>query len=118
MRRQYRLIALAVSTVVAAGALATGAFVLGSHNPAVTVVSGEASTSYREATVLVNGDSYQIPSDVEWSGTDGSWNTSGQPACLAWTGSPRGNVPIEFGWVRITGPDGGGWRQIVWVACK
>lgn len=118
MRRQYRLISLGVSTVVAAGALATGAFVLGSHNPAVTVARGEASASYDQATVLVDGDWYQIPRDVEWSGTDGSWNPSGQPACLAWTGSPRGNVPIEFGWVPITAPDGSGWRQIVWVACK
>ena len=118
MRRQYGLISLGVSTVVAAGALATGAFVLGSHNPTVTVVSGEASTSYHEATVLVNGDAYQIPSDVEWSGMNGGWNTSGQPSCLAWTGSPRGNVPIEFGWVPITAPDSSGWCQVVWVACK
>jgi hypothetical protein len=111
------VISLGVSAVVAAGALATGAFVVGTHNPAVTVASGAASAGYDQATVFVDGYAYAIPMDVEWFGTDGNLRPGGQPACLAWTGSAR-TVPIEFGWVPITSPDGSGWRQVVWVSCK
>jgi hypothetical protein len=117
MRRRQRLIVLGVSIVVAAGALTAGAFVVGSHNPAVTVVSGDARVGDGVATALVDGWAYGIPMDVAWVGSDGSWRPDGTPACLAWTGSSR-VVALQFGWVPITSPDGNGWRQVVWVSCR
>jgi hypothetical protein len=111
------VISLGVSVVVAAGALTTGAFVVGSHNPAVTVVSGDARVGDGVATAFVDGWAYGIPMDVAWLGTDGSWRQSGTPACMTWTGTPR-DVSIKFGWVPVTSPDGNGWRQIVWVSCR
>lgn len=117
MRRRNRLITLAGSTVVALGALTAGSFVVGSHNPTVTVVSGDAVVGDGVATAFVDGWAYGIPMDVAWLGTDGSWRQSGTPACMAWTGNPR-NVAVKFGWVPITSPDGNGWRQVVWVSCQ
>jgi len=116
VRRRNRLILLGVSVVIAAGAL-TGAFIAGSHYPAVTVVSGEAHVGDGVATAFVDGWAYGIPMDVAWLGTDGSWRQSGTPACMAWTGTPR-DVSIKFGWVPITSPDDTGWRQVVWVSCR
>jgi hypothetical protein len=87
VRRRNRLISLGVSVVIAAGAL-TGAFIAGSHYPAVTVVSGEAHVGDGVATAFVDGWPYGIPMDVAWLGTDGSWRQSGTPACMAWTGTP------------------------------
>jgi hypothetical protein len=107
---------LAVSAVVAAGALTTGAFVVGSHNPAVTVASGYAHVGDGVASAFADGSWYGIPMDVAWLGTDGSWRQDGTPACMAWTGTPR-DVTIKFGWVPITYPGGSGQRQVVWVSC-
>jgi len=117
VRRRNWVISLGVSVVVAAGALTTGAFVVGSHNPAVTVVSGDARVGDGVATAFVDGWAYGIPMDVAWLGTDGSWRQSGTPACMTWTGTPR-DVSIKFGWVPVTSPDGNGWRQVVWVSCR
>jgi hypothetical protein len=117
VRRRNRLIFLGVAAVVAAGALTTGAFVAGSHNPTVTVASGNAHVGDGVASAFADGQWYGIPMDVAWLGTDGSWRQNGTPACLAWTGSSR-DVAIQFGWVPITSPGGGGaWRQVVWVSC-
>ena len=117
MQRRQRLIGLAVSIVVAAAALTAGAFVVGSHNPAVAVASGNASVGDGVVTAFVDGVSYEIPQDVAWVGSDGSWRPDGTPACVAWTGSSR-VVAIQFGWVPIKSPDGNGWRQVVWVNCR
>jgi hypothetical protein len=117
VRSRFRLISLGASGVVAAGAVTAAAFIVGSHNPAVTVANGEARVGYDVATAVVDGWAYGVPMDVAWLGTDGSWRQSGRPACLAWTGSPR-DVAIRFGWVPITSPDSNGWRQVVWVSCS
>jgi hypothetical protein len=117
VQRRNRLILFGVSIVMAAGALTAGAFVAGSHDPAVTVLSGNARAGEGVATAVVDGWAYGIPMDVAWVGSDGSWRQSGTPACLAWTGTPR-DVGIQFGWVPITSPDGNGWRQVVWVSCR
>lgn len=102
--------------MLVAGALTAGAFVVGSHNPDVTVVNADARAGDGVATAFVDGWAYGIPMDGAWMGTDGSWRDSGTPACIAWTGTPR-DVRIKFGWVPITSPEGVGWRQVVWVAC-
>jgi hypothetical protein len=102
----------AVSTI----GIAIGAFVVGAHNPSITVVSGKALVGESQATVSVDGWSYAIPIDVAWKGSDGIWRDRGRPACLALTGS-NGPVPIQFGWVATNTPDGRSWRQVVWVSC-
>ncbi|MGA8417107.1 MAG: hypothetical protein WB808_10865 [Candidatus Dormiibacterota bacterium] len=116
VRRQSWLVVLGLF-LVAAFALAAGAFVLGSHNPVVTVVTADARVGDNVATAFDGGWAYGIPMDVAWLGTDNSWRQDGQPACLAWNGSPR-DVSIQFGWVPVTSPAGSSWRQVVWVSCK
>lgn len=118
VQRRNRLILVWMSVVVAACAIAVGAFELGSHNPTVTVDRANAHAGYGVASAFADGQWYGIPMDVAWLGTDGSWRQNGTPACLVWTGSPR-DVPIQFGWVPVTSPGGGGaWRQVVWVSCR
>ena len=116
VRMRNRVGLSAVSTVVAVGALTAGSFFVGSHNPAVTVVSGYVHVGDGVASAFADGLWYGIPTDVAWLGTDGSWRQDGTAPCLAWTGTPR-DVTIKFGWVPITYPNGGGWRQVVWVSC-
>ena len=117
MQSRYRMISVGVSAVVAICAVAVGAFEVGSHNPTVTVASGDAHVGDGVASAFADGQWYGIPVDVAWLGTDGSWRQNGTPACLAWTGSLR-DVAIQFGWVPITSPGGSAWRQVVWVSCR
>jgi hypothetical protein len=117
VQSRFRLISVGVSVVVAACAVTAGAFEVGSHNPTVTVASGNAHVGDGVASAFADGQWYGIPMDVAWLGTDGSWRQNGTPACLAWTGSPR-DVAIQFGWVPITHPGGDAWRQVVWVSCR
>src|SRR5579864_631808 len=117
VRRRYHQVSLGLLIVLVVGALAASAFVVGSRNPAITIENGDAHVGADVATASVDGWSYEIPMDVAWLGTDGSWRQDGRPACLAWTGSPRG-IAIQFGWVPITSPAGVRWRQVVWVSCR
>ena len=115
---RYRRISVGVPVVVAACAVAVAAFEVGSHNPAVTVASADAHVGAGQASAFADGQWYGIPMDVAWLGTDGSWRQDGTPACLAWMGAPR-DVAIQFGWVPVASPSGGGaWRQVVWVSCR
>ena len=86
------------------------------HQPGMTVLSGVAHVGADEASVTVGGWVYGIQGagNITWVDSQGSTHTSGWPACLHGPGS----VPITFGEVPVTTPDGGSWRQIVWVDCR
>ncbi len=122
MRRQLVTRSILVAVVVA---IALGAYVLGSLNPAVHTSTGTAysnggsqsaggSIISAEATVTVDGWSYGMDGGVIWwEDADGSWHNGGWPSCL----SPLCEHQIRFGWVTVTAPGGPEMREVVWVEC-
>jgi hypothetical protein len=113
VRGRQRLASVAICVVCLAGAL-FGGFLWGSNNPAVTIFTSDAYVGIDQASVVANGWAYNIPADICWVGTDGTWRQGGFPACLSPVGS---RVPVRFGAVPIAGPNGVSWRQVVWVSC-
>ena len=92
-------------------------FIAGEHHqPGITVLRGVAYVGLDEASVTVGGWTYGIDgaSNVTWVDDQGSEHTSGWPSCLR----PGNIVPITFGEIPWTAPDGSGLRQVVWVDCK
>lgn len=80
-----------------------------------TVLAGIAYTGLDDATVTVAGWSYGISGNVTWFDGQGAEHDGSWPSCL----SPVGrHVPITFGAIPVTAPDGGLWRQVVWVDCR
>jgi len=80
-----------------------------------TVLTGMAYTGINEATVTVAGWSYGISRNVTWFDSQGTEHVGGWPSCLRSVGT---RVPITFGAVPVTAPDGSSWRQVVWVDCR
>ena len=93
------------------------AFLAGEHRQSnTTVLSGVAITGLNEATVTVAGWSYGIlGTGLTWFDNQGTEHVGGWPSCLRGTGR---RVPITFGAVPVTAPDGSSWRQVVWVDCR
>jgi hypothetical protein len=107
-------------------AVALGAYVLGTLNPAVHVSTGTAysnggnqnvggSVVSAEATVMADGWAYGMDGGViEWEDAEGGWHNGGWPSCL----SSLGDHQIRFGWVSVSTPGGAvGLREVVWVEC-
>ncbi len=80
-----------------------------------TVLTGMAYTGINEATVTVAGWSYGVSGDVTWFDSQGTAHVGGWPSCLRNVGR---RVPITFGAVPVTAPDGSSWRQVIWVDCR
>jgi hypothetical protein len=111
--------------VVVICAVAFGAYVLGSLNPAVHVSTGTAFSNWGnqsvggsvisgEASVKADGWAYGIEGGVSWwKDAGGTWHDGTWPSCL----SPNGYHQIRFGWVYVTTPSGLGSRDVVWVEC-
>jgi hypothetical protein len=101
---------------VVLGLIAVGAFLAGEqHGSRTTVLTGVAYTGGSEATVTVAGWSYGISGDVTWFDSQGTQHLGSWPSCLRGAGR---RVPITFGAVPVTAPDGTSWRQVVWVDCR
>lgn len=67
-------------------------------------------------TVTVAGWAYAIQGDsVVWVDQQGSTHDDGWPSCLS---RPGQTVPISFGEVPVTAPNGLGCHQVVWVDCN
>lgn len=120
--RHVRVIGLsskAIRVVVAFVALcliACGTFLVGERQGnRTTVLTGMAYTGINEATVTVAGWSYAISGNVTWLDSQGTEHVGGWPGCLRSVGR---RVPITFGAVPVTAPDGSSWRQVVWVDCR
>jgi hypothetical protein len=96
--------------------IAGGLFLAGErHGNRTTVLAGMAYTGINEATVTVAGWSYGISGNVPWFDSQGTEHIGGWPSCLRGVGR---RVPITFGAVPVTAPDGSSWRQVVWVDCR
>jgi hypothetical protein len=101
--------------VVVLGLVAAIAFVAGerraSHPMVLTgiPVIGQANV----ATVTVGGWSYGIEGSVTWYDSQGA-HLGSWPSCLS---NPNRPVPITFGAIPVAAPEGGTWRQVVWVKC-
>lgn len=110
-----KLAAAAVLLAIAAAGIA--GYLVGHHTAGVTIATGTAYVARDFATAKVDGWSYAIPLDISWQGYDGSWHKSGRPECIP-EYSLGHQVPVRFGWIPVTGPDGtAAWRQAVWVSC-
>jgi hypothetical protein len=116
LSRRVKRAAVIAAVLAAACLIAFLAFVAGEHQqrPA-TVLSGIATVGDHEATVTVAGWSYGIEGNIVWVDQEGTTHEGGWPACL---GGPARNVPVTFGEVPVTTPDGTTWRQVVWVDCR
>jgi hypothetical protein len=100
------------------GLVAGLAFLSGDrHGRRTTVLTGIAYVGLNEATVTVAGWSYGIlgTGNLTWFDRQGTAHDSGWPSCLRGIGR---RVPITFGAVPVTSPDGSSWRQVVWVDCR
>ena len=107
----------ATALAVVACVAAVVGFAVGEHQQRpMTVLHGLAYVGDHEVSVTVGGWVYgfQGPGNLFWTGSDGSEHSGGWPACLH--GPSR--MPITFGEVPVTTPDGEMWRQVVWVDCR
>ena len=114
-RRAARpVVLIAIAVLIALAAFL--AFLAGEHHHRpFTVLTGVATVGDHQATVTVAGWSYAIEGDsVMWVDRQGSTHDGGWPSCLNVVGRA---VPISFGEVPVTAPDGLSWRQVVWVDC-
>ncbi len=111
-----RRAAKAAAATVAACLIAFLAFLAGEHQQRqVTLLSGVASVGDQMASVTVAGWVYGIQGVDQWVDQQGVTHIGGWPACLRGAGR---TVPITFGEIPVTAPDGGSWRQVVWVDCR
>jgi hypothetical protein len=85
------------------------------HASRTTVLTGIPFIGQNEATITVRGWSYGIVGDVTWFDSQGTQHQGSWPSCLR---NPGRGVPITFGAVPVTAPDGNSWRQVVWVDCQ
>lgn len=111
-----------VVVIGAACLIAVLAFLAGEHQQRpVTVLSGvagvEGVAGDLTASVTVAGSSwvYGISGVDQWVDRQGQTHSGGWPACLS---TPEQTVPITFGWMPVTAPNGSSWRQVVWVDCR
>src|SRR5271156_3051827 len=72
--------------------------------------SRSATVGDHQATVIVAGWAYAIGNGIPWVDQQGVTHEGGWPSCL---GPPGRTVPVTFGEVPVTAPDGQSWRQVV-----
>lgn len=81
----------------------------------VTVLHGTPTVGRGQAAGFADGNIHQIPIDNAMSqNASGVWVQGGQPACLP---NERHDLPVTFGSVVVSAPDGQSWNQVVWVSC-
>lgn len=103
-----------VIAVVVLCLVAAIAFVAGERrasNP--MVLTGIPVIGQNVASVTVGGWTYGIEGSVTWYDSQGA-HLGTWPSCLS---NPARPVPIAFGAIPVTAPDGSQWRQVVWVEC-
>jgi hypothetical protein len=106
---------------VAAFLIGAGAFVAGEHHQGppgrLTLVTGVAGVGSYQAAMQVKGYSYGVTGagSVSWVDSQGTEHEGGWPTCLTGPGTAH---RVTFGWVPVTMPDGGSYRQVVWVDCR
>ena len=112
-----RLVVRTGSAVIVVCLVAAAAFVAGErHQRNVTVLRGVAYVGIHEATIMVAGWEYGIQgTSVPWVDGQGTLHEGSWPSCLP---GPGKRVPVTFGEIPVTSPDGTSWRQVVWVDCR
>jgi hypothetical protein len=117
-RNAATTVTVAVIVLLAVGMLA---YSIGKHqqpDEQGSVATGTAHVGTDVASVKVAGWAYGfpvLPGSLLWYDTDGTAHDGGMAPCLA---HPADAVPVTFGWVPATGPDGSSWRQVTWVRCR
>ena len=114
-----RPVSTRVANVAAAAAIAAvflGACLAGSANSNVTVRSGTAYVTDYQASIIGDGDGwvYDLPSNVSWTDSSGTWHEGGQPSCLPDAGKTG---PVKFAATEVT-VNGFTWRPVVWISCQ
>ena len=104
------ILGVAVLLAIAATGCASGA-----SNANVTIHTGTAHAGIDQ--VGIKGDDgwyYDIPSDVMWTDSAGTWHDGEWPACLPATGQ---SARVRFASTQVT-VNGTTWRPVVWVSCQ
>jgi hypothetical protein len=79
----------------------------------VEILTGRADAEEGAISIETGDWTYNVPLDVMWMDTLGSWHESGRPECL----TPGVSRQIRFAAVEVTIEDST-WRPVVWVDCR
>ncbi len=106
---------------LAAFLIGAGAFAAGEHYQGppgkMTIMTGVAAIGSYEASIPMGDWTYGLAGagSVSWVDSQGMEHEGGWPTCLTGPGTAH---RVTFGWVPVTLPDGGSYRQVVWVDCR
>lgn len=78
-------------------------------------MTGRAHIGDHMASIESDGWFYGVNDSVAWVDASGSIHEDGWPDCLRPAGATR---TVRFGATRVTIPDGGSYRPVVWVDCR
>lgn len=109
--QQWRVVGLVIAVALISAVVA---YVTAVQQAGAVERSGIASPAAGAISVEADGRTYNIPLDVSWTDTQGSFHEAGRPDCLT---PETGNVTVQFASVDV-GVDGNKWRQVVWVDCR
>lgn len=117
-RRQLPATTIVLAVVIGL-ALAMIGYAVGREQTRVSgsTVSGDAYVGVGEFSAKIDGWAYGLTwsaNTLTWVDAQDTMHSGGVPSCLA---HPASSVPVTFGWVPASGPDGSSWRQITWVRC-
>jgi hypothetical protein len=90
-------------------------YALGTTRDRVMQLTGSASVGNTVASIEAGGSYYGVSGSVAWIDATGSFHDDGWPACFGEVGS---TTTVRFGALDVTLPDGGGFRQVVYVDCR
>ena len=109
----YRL-PLATGIVAALIALMVLVGYLAHRTSSTHMASGTAYSTAYQVSVTTGGWSYDVPLQVPWRDSSGSWHDASRPACLPPTDR---SMPVRFAWVPAHVAQVS-WRAVVWVDCS
>jgi hypothetical protein len=110
--RRMSLKSMLVAVLIVLAAVAGYAW--GSHRNGVVELHGSAYSTPAQIGVTAGGIAYNVPLDLPWLGTDGTWNLGGRPACLP---ASSKHLRVTFGAVKWEHSDMRGYT-VAWVDCS
>jgi hypothetical protein len=116
-RRRGRRVLLTIAALAAVGLLMLASFLAGvRHGRQMTITTGLGAGLTGQGEIEAGGWWYAVSGigSVMWTDGTGALHDGGWPTCL----NQAKQIPVKFGWVPATLPDGTSLRQVVWVDCQ
>jgi len=88
-------------------------YTVGTHRNSTHMASGYAYATSEQISASSDGWSYDIPLNVSWKDSTGTWHQGSRPACLP---ASDQRLPAKFAWVPVQAGSTS-WRTVVWVDC-